>query len=174
MAARPATSKPLASSTRTRRRNIWVSLRCRPWAEARWVRYGISGRVTSLCAESTVVCRERVARLTEPDVDVIVVAGEPRRQALADQNRVVEVDGLDVAHGDRSEALDHLAGGRPVVGSRAPCRARDRALVVGPAEGAHVHVEAAPVRLVARDRAAMLERHIADRHPSEAQRLDRS
>ena len=40
--------------------------------------------------------RERVDALAEAHMDMVVVAGVPARQALADEHRVVEVDDLDV------------------------------------------------------------------------------
>src|SRR4029079_3583861 len=57
---------------------------------------------------SAVVRRQRVTDLAEPDVDVVVVAAERGRQAVPDEDRVVEEDDLDVARGVGPEAEDHL------------------------------------------------------------------
>src|SRR5689334_4872282 len=120
---------------------------------------------------SAVVHREAGSRLAEPDVEVVVVTGEPRRAAFDDQDRVVEVDQLDVARGGRPDLGDQRAGRRPVVRAQVPVRAPG-ALVTSLPHGPDVDVQAALVRLVARDVAAVLEGRVAHGDPAEAQGLD--
>ena len=54
--------------------------------------------------------------LAVADVQVVVVTGEPCRQALADEHRIVEVDELHVARRRGPDRLDDRPRGRPVVG----------------------------------------------------------
>src|SRR6187397_1584028 len=58
---------------------------------------------------SAAVGGDRVRLLAVADVQVVVVAGEPARQALADQHRVVEVDELDVARRCCPDRFDQRA-----------------------------------------------------------------
>src|SRR4051812_39922550 len=46
---------------------------------------------------SAAIPRHRIARFAIADMQVVVVAAEPRRETLTDQDRVVEVDELHVA-----------------------------------------------------------------------------
>src|ERR671930_604621 len=100
-------------------------------------------------------------RLAVPDMEVVVVAGETGRQPLADEHRIVEVDELDVAWSGGADRLRECPGRRAVVRGHAP-GATPAALVTRLAHDAEVDVEAEPVRLVAGDAAAVLERGVAD------------
>src|SRR4051812_14737432 len=72
---------------------------------------------------SAVVRGDGMPGFAEPHVDVVVVAAEPGREALADEDRIVEVDDLDVTRRIRPESLDHRPRRGPVVGAGAPRRA---------------------------------------------------
>src|SRR4051794_6085129 len=114
---------------------------------------------------SAAVLRDRVERPAVADVEMVVVAGEPRRQALADQHRIVEVDELDVAGRGGADEVDERARRGPVIGREPPVRP-PRALVLVVADRADVDVEAALVGLVAGDVPAVLEAAVADRDPA--------
>src|SRR4051812_46603450 len=64
-------------------------------------------------AGSAAVLRDRVGLLAVADVEVVVVAGEPRRPALPDEHRIIEVDELDVARRGRPDDVDQLPGRGP-------------------------------------------------------------
>ena len=103
--------------------------------------------------------------LAEADVQVVVVAGELDRQALADEHRIVEVDELHVARRRGPDRLDQLTRGRAVVRGVVPVRA-PVALIVVVARRPDVEVQALLMGLVARDVSAVLERHVAERDPA--------
>src|SRR3954468_18204947 len=99
-------------------------------------------RVTSFTrAGSAAVLRDRVGLLAVADVEVVVVACEPRRPALPDEHRVVEVDELDVTGSGRADGGDQLPRGGSIVGGDPPIGAPG-ALVLVVADRSDVDVEA--------------------------------
>src|SRR4029079_18162174 len=99
-------------------------------------------------------------------MDVVVVARVPTGQAFADQDRVVEVDHLDVARGSGAYRADErprraaVVDGHPVV--PAPLT-----LALVATHDPDVDVHAALVRLVAGHDAPVLEADVSDRDGAE-------
>ena len=75
-------------------------------------RAGPRSAISGLAVPSAVVPGDRVGRFAVADVDVVVVAGIPLRQALGDQHRVIEVDHLDVTGRRGADGLDERPGNR--------------------------------------------------------------
>src|SRR4051812_40576787 len=122
------------------------------------------GRVTSFTsARSAAVLRDRVGLLAVADVEVVVVASESRRPALADEHGIVEVDELHVTGRGRADGVDQLPGRGSIVGGDPPVGARG-ALVLVVTDRSDVDVEAALVGLVERDVPSVLVAGVSDRH----------
>src|SRR3954451_7107737 len=111
---------------------------------------------------SAVVHGERVDALAEPDVDMVVVAGVPAGQTLADQDRVVEVDHLDVARGGWPDGTDERSRRAAVVDGH-PVVATPLALAVVATHDPDVDIHAPRMRLMTWHVAAVLEADIPDR-----------
>src|SRR4051812_31186979 len=74
------------------------------------VRSGMNGIMAPPAPDpSAVVGRDRVHALAVADVQVIVVPGELPRQPFLDEDRIVEVDQLDVAWRGGSDRADQVA-----------------------------------------------------------------
>src|SRR5439155_8518803 len=112
------------------------------------------------------VARVGVARFTEADVQVVVVAGVVARVARADENRVVEVDELEVVGSVARNDLDQGDGRRPIVARGRPARAPAPMAIT--TDGQDVHVQADLVRRVTGDVATVLKSYIAEAHRAES------